>query len=439
MWKKSSVVSFVFVSLTAVIVGCSGGDTGKQQTAPSPEPEKAMVSIDQLENKSPITLKIWTGANEILWKNTIEDPIKKKFPNITLERVPLQQNTLEKLIAAGNPPDIIHGSKNHMILQVMPTKMQFDHTELIKKYNYDLGRLAPELLQSIKAFGDKGQMYGFPNTRVLYGLLYNKQLFDRFAVPYPKDGMTWDEAIQLAKRMTRNENGVQYLGMELPFYSIIPSQLNLEVIDRNDKASLSKWSRGAAVSKQIYDIPGNQGPLFGNLAQSYDPFYKQTLAMLPSSLDTMFGAAKNYPDLQWDLVTMPTLPEAPNTDPYMNYSFFAVTPMTPHKEEAFKVIAHLLSDEVQTQMVRKGYPTVLKNTDIQKQFAAEVPELQGKNLQAPFKNKQSDPFVSKYFDSSVDLLAKNAFIKIMKGQGDINTNLREVDEAIDKKVAELKK
>jgi len=439
MRKKSGLLTIAFVITAGLAAGCSGEDNGTQQKTPSPEPQKAAVRIDQIESKDPITLKIWTGANEILWKDTIEDPIKKKFPSITLERIPLQQNTLEKLIAAGNPPDMIHGSKNHMILQVMPAKMQFDHTELIKKYYYDLGRLAPELLKSMQAFGDKGQMYGFPNTRVLYGLLYNKQLFDRFAVPYPKDGMTWDEATQLAKRMTRNENGVQYMGMELPFYSIIPSQLNLELIDRNDKASLSKWSRGAAVLKQIYDIPGNQGPLFGNLAQSYDPFYKQTLAMLPGTLDTMFGSAKNHPDLQWDLVTMPTLPEAPNTDPYMNYSFFAVTPTSPHKEEAFKVIAHLLSDEVQTQNVRKGYPTVLKNTDIQKQFAAEVPELKGKNLQAAFKNKQSDPFVSKYFDQSVDTLAKNAFIKIMKGQGDINTNLREGDEAIDKKVAELKK
>jgi multiple sugar transport system substrate-binding protein len=143
--------------------------------------------------------------------------------------------------------------------------------------------------------------------------------------------------------------------------------------------------------------------------------------------------------LQWDLSTTPTFPEAPNIDPYMNYTFLGVSPTSKHQDEAFKVIAYLGSDEVQLQNARKAYPPVLASADIQKQFAADLPELKGKNLAALFKHKQSDPYVNSNFDSSIDNLVKTGMNNLIKGSTDINTSLRNMDEEIDKKVAELKK
>jgi multiple sugar transport system substrate-binding protein len=435
MLKKGITALLVIVCIAALMAACGGGTKGSQA---GDNDSKRGDRIDQLSTTEPITLKVWTGANDNIWINTIEEPIKKKFPNVTLERVSLQQNSLQKLLSAGDPPDIIHGSKNHMVFQVMPAKMEYDLRELIKKYNYDLNRYLPELIDSMKNFGDNGQIYGLPNTKVVYGLLYNKRLFEKFAVPFPKDGMTWDEAIQLARRMTRVEDGIQYRGLDIQFYNIIGSQLNLEVIDRNGKANMSNWLKAATVFKQIYDIPGNNGPIAGTIAKTMDPFYKETLAMVAINPDTMFSSAKQYPDLQWDLVSVPTFPEAPNVDPYMNYTFFAVSPTSKYKEDAFKVIVHLNSDEVQTASIRKGFPTVLKNPEIQKQYTADLPELRDKNVQAVFRNKQSDPYVSPYFDSSIDTLVKNGFNDIRQNKGDINTILRRLDEEINKKVAEMK-
>lgn len=294
------------------------------------------------------------------------------------------------------------------------------------------------MIKSMKGFGEKGELYGLPHMKVVHSMLYNKNLFDRFAVPPPKDDMTWDEAIQLAARMTRMDGGVQYRGLDMQFYNMIASQLNLEVIDRSGKANMSAWTRPADLFRRLYSIPGNNVPIAGSIAKVMEPFYKETLAMVIINPSAMFTATKQYPQLSWDLVTVPTYPELPTTDPYMNYTFLSVTSTSKYKDEAFRVIAELNSDEVQTKFNRIGNGTVLANPEIQKQFGADLPELQGKNLQAGFRHKQSDPYVNPYFDNAVDSLVRQKFNEIITGTKDNNTILRELDEAIDKKVAETK-
>ncbi|CAG7645393.1 ABC transporter substrate-binding protein [Paenibacillus allorhizosphaerae] len=432
MFNKA--VAYMSICVLAVFMSACSQDSGGKEAKPAPKEEKP----DRLSSSEPLTLKVWTGDNEQIFKETTADPIKKKFPNVTLERIASQELSLEKLIAAGNPPDIIRQTKNFMIFNVLPVKMEMDLTPLIKKYNVDLERYDPGLIQSMRGFGPQGQLYGLPTSKVGHSLLYNKQLFDKFAVPVPKDDMTWDEAIKLAARMTRLENGVQYRGMDLQFYNMIASQLNVAVIDKNGKANMSAWSRPAEMFKQLYSIPGNNVPIPGTIAKVMEPFFKETLAMVVINPSTMITATKQYPQLAWDIVTVPTYPEAPGVDPYANYTYLGITPTSKYPDEAFKLITFLNSDEVQTQLNRAGFPTVLKSADIQKQFGANSPELKDKNLQAIFKHKQSDPHVSPYFDSSVDSLVRAKFNEIVEGKKDNNTILRELDEAIDKKVAEMK-
>jgi multiple sugar transport system substrate-binding protein len=421
-----------------LLLGACGQDPVSDNLQDATKEAAPKDQINQLSD-TPLTLKVWSGDNAAEQKAMIEVPIKAKFPNITLEIIPSQGNPLDKLLSEDNKPDIIRVSRNNMVSQVLPPKMEFDMTPLVKKYNYDLGRYSPELIQSIKGLGKDGQTLGMPYSKVTYGLLYNKQLFDKFAVPYPKDDMTWDQAIELAKRMTRLEDGTQYLGLSVQWYNILGSQLSLPQIDRKTQANMSSWTRPAAIFKQIYDIPGNRGANTSSLAKAMDPFYKGTLAMLAINPSSMISTTKQYPDLQWDMVTVPTFPEAPKAAPFLNYRLAAVAPTSDHKEEAFKVIAYLNSDEVQTKLIRDGYVTSLKSPEIQKQFAANMPELKDKNLQAIFKNVQADPFQSPYLESSIEKIILGGFDDIREGKGgDINTILRQMDEEINKQVAGLK-
>lgn len=416
-----------FLAATALLAAC-----GREEAEPGVE------TLDRVAAGEPVTLKVWSADNEQVFQQTVAEPVRRKYPNVTLEHIPLGSNTLEKLIAAGNTPDIMKATKNFMIFQVIPQKMQADLTPLIQKHGYDLGRYDADMIKSMRNFSDKGELYALPHTKVVHSLLYNKQMFDRFGVTPPKDGMTWDEAIQLAGRMTRVDGGVQYRGMDMQFYNMIASQLNLEVIDRSGKANMSAWTRPAELFKRLYSIPGNNVPIPGSIARVMEPFYKETLAMVVINPSAMITNAKQYPQLSWDMVTVPVYPELPNTDPYMNYTFLGVTATSKYKEEAFRVIAHLNTDEVQTAFNRQANATVLANAQIQQQFGADIPELGGKNIQALFKHKQSDPYVNQYFDNDIDGLVRGKFNEIITGVKDNNTILRELDEEIEKKIAEKK-
>lgn len=54
------------------------------------------------------------------------------------------------------------------------------------------------------------------------------------------------------------------------------------------------------------------------------------------------------------------------------------------KETAFQVIMHLLSEEVQLGRAKDGIKGVVKTPEIAESFGANIPELQGLNLEAVY-------------------------------------------------------
>jgi ABC-type glycerol-3-phosphate transport system substrate-binding protein len=48
----------------------------------------------------------------------------------------------------------------------------------------------------------QGRQYAYPANVGVALLIYNKNIFDKFHVPYPSANMTWEECISLAKRVT---------------------------------------------------------------------------------------------------------------------------------------------------------------------------------------------------------------------------------------------
>jgi multiple sugar transport system substrate-binding protein len=142
--------------------------------------------------------------------------------------------------------------------------------------------------------------------------------------------------------------------------------------------------------------------------------------------------------LNWNLVTFPTFPEAPNMDPQADGVAIAISSTSKYKDESFQIIQYLLSDEVQTALVREGFVTPLASQAIWKQLGADEPIFKGKNLEAAFKHKMADLPVGDY-DYVANPILNNTFsTKIKTGTEDINTALREAEDAINKAVAEEK-
>jgi len=78
--------------------------------------------------------------------------------------------------------------------------MEFDRNML------DIQNLYSPVISYIEKLGN-GRLYGLSNSFSTQGLQFDKQMFAKYNVEYPKDGMTWEEIIQTAKKFSISGGG----------------------------------------------------------------------------------------------------------------------------------------------------------------------------------------------------------------------------------------
>lgn len=368
----------------------------------------------------------------------IVEPVQKKFPGVKLDIVRKQKGSNpDELVAADAFPDILYNSTPRLS-SYKNLGLLYDMTDLIKKYNVDLSKLHQPALEAIKPWGENGELYGLPlwvNFSVLY---YNKDLFDKFAVPYPQDGLTWEEAIELSKLLTRSEGGVAYRGLD---HSVtgLAGQLSLPYIDpATNRAALE-----TAMFKKVYETLYNLYKIPGNEVRSApkDAFLKErTLAMWPMYADVptwINDLIRQGESFEWDMAQMPSFQEKPNVAMSVDSHNLHVTSSSKNKEAAFQVIAYLLTEEPQRHFVRNGLLPALDDEELKKQFGEDVEIFKGKNIQAIFKSEPAPKVPTHKYDSAATGQLNNAFKNVESGAKDINTALREAAELTNKKIQEL--
>lgn len=412
-WK--SLLSAAGIAM--LFVGCS------QQTedaAPVPETPP-----------SPVTLKIYQNGSYLTEDDLNElvvNPVKRKYPHITVESVVSSKN-LNTLIAEGEEVDF-YITWNGAMGAYKDLGYFQDITPLAKKHNFDLGRFDQNALEALKVVSDGGQeLYALPYAVNLNALYYNKTIFDQFATPYPLDGMTWSEATDVARKVTRMEGSTQYRGLDTDNYLRFTFPLSLAVVDARTHKPLvnsEPYKKAFETAKQIYAIPGNDYQEKGGL----DRFLKEKTTAMMATVN-LFSRLKSVTDLEWDLAQFPSYPDKRNV--YGMYDLHIMIPNAnrPHQDDMMRVMEVFFSEEVQTAMVEKtARVSALKDPKYKQQLGKQVPELQGKRLASVFKSVPAPaPEYSIYFSKS-DSLLRAKFTRVMQNAMDINTALREADEEI---------
>jgi multiple sugar transport system substrate-binding protein len=427
-----STIALLFVLLS----GCAGGQE-KAKEGGTENQKEDRVGTD------PVTLKLaiskgWLGQGEL--ERYILDPVKRKYAHITLEvwDTGAKETTLDKLVAAGQIPDLVM-TANPLIHRFTTLDLQDDMAPLIQKHRLDLSKLNQVAVESVKIASGFDELIGIPWTMHFHALYYNKDIFDRFGVAYPKDGMTWDDAIELARKLTRADGGVQYRGLEPDYSFRVASVLGLGMIDPKAERALVNsdgWKKVFQLLKTIYDIPGNGEYKLGAAAESQ--FVKdRTLAMLPGL--NRLPILINAQGLNWDMAQYPQFKEAPNTAMGVDEWILHVTKQSKYKDQAFQVISTVLSEEVQTDMARNGRFPILTGKTIEEQFGKNIPSLNGKNVKAAFLSQPAKAYpVSKYDEVGQQVMGGTTLGPIVKGTKDINTALREAEEKINSAIAQSK-
>jgi multiple sugar transport system substrate-binding protein len=373
--------------------------------------------------------------------------IQKKFPNFTIKNIMRQNGSqLQDLVATGQNFDILRTSLGSSPDHLVGYGLQSDITDLINKYHFDLSRLAPSTVDAQKQLANGG-MYGMPFRNNVLVLTYNKNLFDKFGVAYPKDGMTWDDTYELAKKMTRKESdGTEYRGYSGTFaHLMIMNPLSAGVTDAKAKKSLiagDAFSRVFDNIARFYKISGNGLPdnKYGQSVQ-YDLFFKnQNTAMSVVLSDDLFIYASNLAKggiaMNWDMVNLPSYKDKPGVaqQPYPYYYY--MTSMTKNRDAVFQVLAYVTSDEFQQWVAGRAVTPILKDSSkLMAQFGAGEPLYKGKNVKALLPNSFADPAVN-VFRIGLATEVQNALVDYVSKGADLNTALRQATERQDKAITE---
>jgi multiple sugar transport system substrate-binding protein len=107
-------------------------------------------------------------------------------------------------IAAGNAPDIMQVGDDAVPMFVQ--KGAFVDLGPFVKGQYPLD--SQIYLPGVFGPGAwQGKRYLLPKDFSPLAVYYNKKLFDRYAVPYPQDGWTWPDFLEMAQALTQDTDG----------------------------------------------------------------------------------------------------------------------------------------------------------------------------------------------------------------------------------------
>jgi multiple sugar transport system substrate-binding protein len=371
------------------------------------------------------------------FQSLIVEPLTKKYPNMTIEQVIRDaKRDLGEYIAAGDFPDLIYTAnmKDYVDIQVA-----LDLNPLVKKFQLDLNKFDPISVEAVKNFSSKGELFGIPFSTNFGALYYNKDIFDKFGVPYPKDGMLWEGTVELAKKVTRTDGASSYYGL----HPVALSFLNASLANPTNNPATNKalfttdtWKRVFGLYKAIFDIPGNNPKIGGR-----DLFLKeQTLAMLADYGARLGELERMYKEgikLNWDVASYPNYAEAPGKAMTTADHRFMISATSKQQDAAFQAIMLYTSDEEQSLIAKSGKPSSLKDTKYQQMFGQDLESLKGKNIRSVFRNTPTlgeDQW--KY--SQIAWKHLNAAAKsVIDGKKDINSALREAEEATNKEIDSL--
>ncbi|MFC3767097.1 ABC transporter substrate-binding protein [Paenibacillus sp. GCM10012303] len=429
--RKTIVMLVVVGSVTACSQAGTQSGEGQQDENRSNAP------------KEPVEIVFYSTNNDSVegFDQRLGTSLRKKFPDYTIKYIQSTKgNSMEELLASGTRFDIFYQTIGNYEGQVFPNRIEYDMSELIAKHKVDLNRFEPTVMDALKQTSN-GKMYALPvitNNLLLY---YNKDLFDKFGVPYPKDGMTWEQISELSKKLSRTDEGTQYFGFtHSPLHTIRMNQLSIPNADlKTNTPTINQDSRWSRFFQTLFLDPV-QEPGYAQYLQSTgkipgsNEFIKSKNVAMYVYIQGLMGAWGDQ--VNYDVVSLPVFSDRPGIGSQSYPSYYGITNMAKDKDAAMEVLKYIVSDEYQTELALRGDMTVLTDERVRKQLGQGTP-YKDKNWQAAYYNKFA-PFLPKgTYDAELVTIYGSMGIQLQTGKIDMNTGLRQAGEQAQKKIAEI--
>ncbi|WP_068783724.1 ABC transporter substrate-binding protein [Paenibacillus phocaensis] len=255
---------------------------------------------------------------------------------------------------------------------------------LIERDKYDIETIYPALIQMLKESGG-GKLYGLSPTFYGNAIFYNADLFAKYGIEVPHDGITWKELLDLARRFPVEGDkdsrvygfGRQY-GMSMDnLASTIASTQGLQFLNPDTmKVTINtdSWKQAYKLAMDALDSgavynPEDNGFQGGTMEEYYKSqvFVMGRMAMtidgvyLLSNLKQAQDSIKDYKPFQIGIAAGPVDPGDPETSRNVYFNdIFGIRANSPNAEAAWEFIKFINSEQfakVKSRTLNNGLPS----------------------------------------------------------------------------------
>lgn len=245
--------------------------------------------------------------------------------------------------------------------------------DVIRQEGFDLQNMHAGVVDMLRTEGG-GKLYGLAPDYDQLVLFYNKELFDKYGIGYPKNGMSWEELLQLASRFAAGPNAKErvyglvarsYFGP----YDLVQQAgkaKGLSILDPAGKqitVNTPEWQKmwtaalDAVRGGYIYEPPPLKGSFTREDMYKANPFFTGQAAMALqnySFVKELNEASSRYKmsSIPWDVVTEPTDPSRPNESSSFSVgTIYAVNAASENRREAWELVKFINSEEAARKML----------------------------------------------------------------------------------------
>lgn len=316
----------------------------------------------------------WT--DEQSYMQMLIDAFMEANPDIEIEASFVNHddhNQKMVIMASGNAEnfDLVSADSQATVMNLMTLGGLMPLTSYIETAGLDMSAYGDIINETLV----NGEFYGVPYRSTLYSLYYNKTLFDKAGLPYPEK-ITWDEYLELAKKLTYVEDGTQYWGGFLADWLGCPLSMYARGANllTEDTSAVTEW---AEIWNQAMNIDKSHMDFAQQNAESIDWlkfFCLGTTATLVNGEWTisMFKDYANQgidiPD--WDVTYLPSFDASGDAvSPGGLSTFITMGKNTKHPEEAFRFIQFMASEEAAVTLAGQGVLPALSSDAVMASFA----------------------------------------------------------------------
>ncbi|MDE6138903.1 MAG: sugar ABC transporter substrate-binding protein [Candidatus Gastranaerophilales bacterium] len=298
-------------------------------------------------DKNIIQFATWGSESEIKILKPVLHDFEQKNPNVKVNLLHIPQNYFQKihlLFASNTAPDVIF-----MNNQYLPVYANAGVLEDLTPYKNEL-EFEKFYQKSLEALSWKNQVYAAPRDVSNLVIYYNKDIFDKYNVPYPKSGWSYDEFLEKAKKLTHNPDifGISFDEEPLFYMPYLMGQ-GIDYIPDLEDSKVHNALQNYADLRHKYNIaPLKTDASSMTMAQM---FLQGRLAMHLSGR-WLVPKYREEARFDWDIIEFPTMNS--NSKFPIDASGWVISKSSKHKPEAIKLVQYLSSKSSIEKFAKSG-------------------------------------------------------------------------------------